>query len=59
MAIIVIINLKPSKSMIKPKMAGPTKEAELAIVYIIEKPRDCCFVCTRLMTVPYVMEDEP
>ena len=45
--------------MIKPKMAVPTKEAELAMVYIIENPRDCCFVCTRLLTVPYVMEDEP
>ena len=45
--------------MIKPKMAGPTKEAELVTVYIIENPRDCCFVWTRLLTVPYVIEDEP
>tara|TARA_B100001079_G_scaffold38963_1_gene30328 strand:+ start:432 stop:635 length:204 start_codon:yes stop_codon:yes gene_type:complete len=45
--------------MIKPKMAGPTKEAELTMVYIIENPRDWCFVWTRLLTVPYVMEDEP
>ena len=26
---------------------------------IIEKPSDCCFVFTRLLTVPYVMEDVP
>ena len=45
--------------MINPKMAGPTKEAEPAMVYIIENPRDCCFVWTRLLTVPYVIEDEP
>ena len=45
--------------MIKPKMAGPTKEAEFAMVYIIENPRDCWFVWTKLLTVPYVIEDEP
>ena len=59
MAIIFIKNLKPKKSKIKPKITGPTKEAELAIVYIIEKPRDCCFAWTRLLTEPYVIEDEP
>ena len=40
-------------------MAEPTKEAELAMVYIIENPRDWYSVLTRLLTVPYVMEDEP
>ena len=55
----IIKTLKPRKSMTKPKMAGPTKEAELAMVYIIENPREWCFVWTRLLTVPYVMEDEP